>query len=132
MNATASEAEMALKMSTYNGEKKAWNWKKYVACHVKYHIILGNIMEYEYQGLDPGSKVWYLMNGIRCDKLSTAVTTVRVHPDKYKKGFGTVGTILTQYINKKTPTLSLKVASVDQTRPTKQQKTSDTHDTFIR
>ena len=28
VNATESEAEMALQMSTYNGEKKAWNWKK--------------------------------------------------------------------------------------------------------
>ena len=40
----------------YDGEKKAWNWEKYVAWHVKYYIILGNLMEYGYQGLDPGSK----------------------------------------------------------------------------
>ena len=31
MNATASEAEMALQMLTYDREKKAWNWEKYVA-----------------------------------------------------------------------------------------------------
>ena len=54
---TASDAEMALQMSTYDGKKKSWNWEKYIACHVKYHIILGNLMEYGYQGLDPGSKV---------------------------------------------------------------------------
>ena len=53
VNATASEAVMALQMSTYNGEKKAWNWEKYVAQHVKYHIILRNFMEYEQQGLGP-------------------------------------------------------------------------------
>ena len=53
-------------------------------------------MEYGYQGLDPGLKVWYLLNGIRCDKLSTEVTTVRAHPDKYKKDFDTVVTFLTQ------------------------------------
>ena len=56
VNVTASEAKMALHMSTYDG-KKAWNWEKYVACHVKYHIILGNLMHYGYQGLDPGLKV---------------------------------------------------------------------------
>ena len=54
---TASEAEMALKMSTNDREKKVWNWEKYVACHVRYHIILGNLTEYGYQDLDPGSKV---------------------------------------------------------------------------
>ena len=57
VNATASEAEMALQTSMCDSEKRAWNWEKYVACHVKYHIILGNLMEYGYQGLDPGSKV---------------------------------------------------------------------------
>ena len=81
MNTTASEAEMALKMLTYNGEKKAWHWGKYITQYVKYHIIFRNFMEYGYQGFDPGSKVRYLLKGIRCDKLSTAVTAVRVHPD---------------------------------------------------
>ena len=68
-----------------------------VARHVKYHIILGNLMEYEYQSLDPGSKVQYLLNGIRCDKLSTAVTTVRAHPDN----FDAVVAFLTHYMNKR-------------------------------
>ena len=44
VNATASEAEMALRMSMYNGEKKAWKWEKYVTCHVNYHIFLGNLI----------------------------------------------------------------------------------------
>ena len=38
MSTPASEAEMTL------GEKKAWNWEKYVAQHVKNHIILGNLI----------------------------------------------------------------------------------------
>ena len=67
-----------------SGEKKAWNWKKYVAQHVKYNIILRNLMEYGYQVFDPGLKVQYLLNGIRYDKLSNAHTIVRVHPDKYE------------------------------------------------
>ena len=54
---TTSEAEMAIQMSTYNGEKKAWNWEKYVARHVNYLIILGNLMKQRYQGLNQGSKV---------------------------------------------------------------------------
>ena len=48
VNATVSEAEMALQTSTYDGEKRAWNWEKYVARYVKYHIILGDLMEYGY------------------------------------------------------------------------------------
>ena len=56
VNVTTSEAELALNMAAYYGEKKAWNWEKYVTQHVKYHIILGSLMEYGYQGLNPGSK----------------------------------------------------------------------------
>ena len=67
-DATASEAEMALQTSRYDDKKKAWNWEKFVAWHVKCHIILGNIMEYGYQGHDQASKNQYLLNGIRCDK----------------------------------------------------------------
>ena len=57
VNMTASEAEVALQMSTYYGEKKAWNWERDTACHVKCHIILENLIKYGYQGLDPGLKV---------------------------------------------------------------------------
>ena len=67
-------------------------------------------MENGYQGLDPGPKVQYLLNGIRCDKLSTAVVAVRVHPDMYEKDFDAVVAFLTQYINKKAPTPNVKVA----------------------
>ena len=49
-----SKAQLVLQMSMYDGEMKAWKWEKYVAQHVKYHIILGNFMEYGYQGLDSG------------------------------------------------------------------------------
>ena len=69
-------------------------------------------MEYGYQGHDPGLKVQYLFNGKMCDKLFTAVTAVRAHPDKYKKNFDAVVTFLIQYINKRAPTPSVKVASV--------------------
>ena len=110
--------------------KKAWNWEQYIAHHVKNHIILGNLMEYGYQGLDPGLKVQYLLNGIMSDKLSTAVTTVRAHPDKCEKYFNALVTFLNQYIDKRAPTPSVKVASVTQTRPAKLQKTNASHGTF--
>ena len=62
--------------------------------------------------------------------MSTEVAAVRAHPDKYKKGFDAVVAFLTQYIDKRAPTPSVKVASVTQTRPAKQQKTSASHGTF--
>ena len=87
-------------------------------------------MEYGYQGLDPGSKVCYLLNGIRSDKLSTAVTAVRVQPVTYEKDFDAVVAFLSHYIDKRAPTPSVKIASVSQTRPTKWQKINANHGTF--
>ena len=87
-------------------------------------------MEYGYLGLDTGSNVRFLLNGIRCDKLSTAVAKVRVHLDKFKKDFNEVVAFLTQYIDKRSLTSSVRVASVAQNRPAKWQKTSAGHITF--
>ena len=117
-------------MYTYDRETKAWNWEKYVAWHVKYHVILGIFVEYGHQGLDLESKVQYLLNGVRCDKLSTAVPAAKVHPDKYEKDFNTVVSSLHQYIDKKASTSSVKDASVSQSRPPKWQMTSTTHGTI--
>ena len=58
--------------------------------------------------------------------MSTVIDTVRAQPDKYEKDFDTVVTFLTHYINKRAPTLSVKVSSVGQTRPAKRQRTSAT------
>ena len=66
----------------------------------KYHLILKNPLEYGYHGLDLCSKVGYLLNSIRLDKLSTTVNPVRMHPDEYEKDFNADVTFLTQYITK--------------------------------
>ena len=66
----------------------------------------------------------------RCDKLSTAVAAERANTDRYKKDYNAVVAFLFQYIDRKAPTLSVKVASVTQSRPAKRQKTSASHGTF--
>ena len=70
------------------------------------------------------------LNGIRCVKFSTAVTTLRAHPDRYEKDFDAVIAILAQYINKRAPTLSVKIVSLGQNRPAKWQRTSTTSGAF--
>ena len=44
--------------------------------------------------------------------MSTAVIAVRVHSHKYEKDFDALVAFLTQYNDKRVPTLSMKVASV--------------------
>ena len=52
---------------------------------------------------------------------------MRVNPDKYEKDFDAVVTFLTQYMDKRAPTLSVNIASVGQTRPAKGQKNRATY-----
>ena len=70
-------------------------------------------MEYRYHGLDPETKVCHLLNGNRCDKMPTIVAAFNV-----------------QYVEKQGPIVSVKVASITQSRPAKKQKTSKTCNTF--
>ena len=62
--------------------------------------------------------------------MSTAVATVKAHPDRYKKDFDAVVTFLSQHIDKKALTPNVKVASITQIRPAKSQKTSKSCGTF--
>ena len=63
---------------------------------------MGNLIQYGYQGLDPGSKVRYLLNDMRCDKLSIAVATVRAHPDNYVLDAKNGNTLWADAISKET------------------------------
>ena len=62
--------------------------------------------------------------------MSTAVAAVRAQPDKYEKDFDVVVTFLTQYIDKRALTPSMKIASITQIRPAKWQKTNASCGTF--
>ena len=62
--------------------------------------------------------------------LLTEAITVRVHLDKYEKDIDAVVAFITKYINKRAPTLRVKIASVGQMRSDKWQMTSATHGTF--
>ena len=62
--------------------------------------------------------------------MSTAVATVRAHPDKYEKDFDAVVIFLTQYVDKRSPIPRVNVASVMQIRLAKLQKTNASCGTF--
>ena len=68
VNVSASDTEAALQMSLYDGKKNTLKWEKYVSSYVKYHINLKNLKEYGNKAL-----IKDLLNGTRCDNLSTAV-----------------------------------------------------------
>jgi heptaprenylglyceryl phosphate synthase len=68
----ATMAEDKLKMTVYNGEQSHWDFEKYVNVHKQQHSTMEGLVEHGYTGIDPRSKVRYLLdsahqNGkIRC------------------------------------------------------------------
>ena len=62
--------------------------------------------------------------------MSTTVTAVRAHPDKNEKDVNAIVAFLTQYIDKRAPTPSVKVVFVSHNRTAKRQKISASCGTF--
>ena len=65
-----------------------------------------------YQVLDIWTQVNCLLNGIRCDKLFTAINTTRAHPDKYVNDLDEVVTYLSLHTDKQRPILSVNMAFI--------------------
>ena len=72
----ATTAEKRLQVTSYHGEKKRWNFEKYVKTHVDQHAILSSLTEHGYSGIDARSKVRHLMEGIKTRELDSVKTQI--------------------------------------------------------
>ena len=61
----SSRAGAKLKCTSYSGEKRRWNFEKYVKTHVDQDTILTCLVEHGYSGIDDWSNVRHLMAGIK-------------------------------------------------------------------
>ena len=70
-------AERKLTTTTYNGEQKRWNFKKYVKVHVDQHAVLETLQQQgTHVGIDNRSKVRHLCDGIKTSQLDTVKTRI--------------------------------------------------------
>ena len=76
---------------------------KNVSHHVKYYIVLKNLKVYSYQGLDTGMKVCHLLQSIKCNKMSSAITAVMANPDRCVKKIDACVIYLCQYVEMHRP-----------------------------
>jgi hypothetical protein len=76
----ASEAEAKIGLVSYTGERKKCTWEKYVQIHAEQHAVLNGLTNYEYSGIDNGTKVRNLMTGIKTDALDTVKAAVLESP----------------------------------------------------
>jgi hypothetical protein len=72
----ATMAEDKLKSTVYNGEQRRWDFEKYINVHKSQHSIMEGLVEHGYTGIDPRSKVRYLLDGIKTDKFDSVKTRI--------------------------------------------------------
>ena len=79
-NHQTNEAEAKLKDSSYHGEKRHWNFEKYVRMHQDQHMILQSLVQHGYAGIDEHSKVSHLLDSIKTNELDTAKGQIWASP----------------------------------------------------
>ena len=77
----AAAAETKLASTTYTGEKKRWNFDKYVQVHIAQHSILSGLEQHGYKGIDDRSRVRLLMAGIKTSALDPVTTRIMSSPE---------------------------------------------------
>ena len=86
----ANLAEDKLKNTVYNGEK-------YVNTHKQQHLVLEGLKEHGYLGIDPRSKVRYLLDGIKTNQFD-AVKTRIMSEERLRSDFDSCVTLYQDYI----------------------------------
>jgi hypothetical protein len=99
----AGEAENVLKTAKYDGEKRQWNFEKYALTHLRQHLILEALMAHGYVGIDPGSKVRFLVAGIRCTTLD-AVKTCICSDESLRSDFARCVTLFKDFVKQNAQT----------------------------
>ena len=77
----AAAAETKLASTTYTGEKKRWNFDKYVQVHIAQYSILSSLEQHGYKGIDERSRVRILMAGIKTNALDPVTTRIMSPPE---------------------------------------------------
>jgi hypothetical protein len=101
----ATLAEDKLKNTVYNGEQRRWDFKMYVNVHKQQHSIMEGLVEHGFTGIDPRSKVRYLLDGIKTDKFD-AVKTRIMSDEQLRSNFDGCKTLYQDYIRQMTKTKS--------------------------
>ena len=79
------QAEMKHQSLTYTGERKNCNFERFVTAHKEQHTILEGLTENCYNGLDDGTKVTRLMDGVKLDSLHNVKSMILANCPFFKE-----------------------------------------------
>ena len=76
MTRQATYAERELQNSHYDGEKKLWDWDKYVTLNKEQHTIIKSLLDHGYSGMGKGTKVQHILEEIKSTDLKAVANVV--------------------------------------------------------
>jgi hypothetical protein len=103
-------------MLTYIEEGHRWNFEKYVTAMKKHHQILEGLVLYGYSGIDEHTKVRYLLDGIKTNKLEASKSTI-LFETRYQNDFDGCVTSIKSFLKQKAvhDALTCSVSQVSKT-----------------
>ena len=129
----ASRAERKLRDSTYHGERRNWNFEKYVTTHKEQHHVLLSLETHGYKGVDERSKVRYLNDGIKTSRLDTVKATI-LSSSEYRSNFDKCVNLYKDFIEQSNGQLESNVSAVktgtSNSRPSGTVSTSEVTDRY--
>ena len=113
---TASGSAIVNKLQSfrYEGDRKNFNFDKYVTLHVEQHNQHADLTEYGVKPLDESLKIHWFQDGIKCTTLDAVKAAITTNKEKYSK-FDSVKDAYVDFKRTMTPTiapLTRQVASV--------------------
>ena len=77
---TGSAIVAKLQTFTYDGDKKNFNFDKYVTLHVEQHNLHADLTEYGVSALDESLKIlWFHQSGIKCSALDAVKASINAN-----------------------------------------------------
>jgi hypothetical protein len=76
----ATAVEDRLQSTRYSGDKRNFDFEKYVRTHTEQHFVLNGLMEHGYSGIDEISKVRLLLAGITTSNFDVVKSHVLASP----------------------------------------------------
>ena len=108
-----NQSEMKLQNLMYAGERKNWNFERFVTAHKEQHIILEVSNDHGYNGLDNSNKVTRLMDGVKVGSLNTVKAMILANSNVCK-GFDNCFTLYNELLKlfNSTPSETRRVLKV--------------------
>jgi hypothetical protein len=85
ITATGSAIVTKLQSFRYEGDRKNFNFDKYVTLHVEQHNQHSNLTEYGVKPLDESLKIHWFQDGIKCTTLDAVKAAITTNKEKYSK-----------------------------------------------